>query len=366
MDERENRPSYQFEYDANAFSRLEHVEWILDTKHIDEYEFHGSTVGIREKLFELVPQQTTFYSSAVGAYQEFCSAFDNNPYNYMTGILDRKEDYISSDRTENYLVRWKVEGLDGVKEYIAPIGYLTESVEGLGRDQLRSELQRMLNGGRDACLQVVSEIREKSIQAWKNIQSYCGTFEMAAPVYSKQLRTDFFWLGVAWVFLVFSLFWHPWFQKIVDAVSDFSGIGLFLDQILKNAGGLYVVGSGIVLAILAVCLLRQTIYFLRKRTVLALMKQVAAYAVRLKELMEVELSVEQRLCAPLGRVLVRDCRTPELRELSELAEHPVDLEKKFLAGLEPQNFPQYHCTLWKKAVWIIVFDMIALIVVSVA
>lgn len=328
---------YQYEYELDDFSDLAHVRWIAE--HIEDFEFHGNTDSIRRDILDGIVKKNVFYSSCVNAYQEFCNAFDNNPYNYMTEVLDVPEDHISCLRTDHYLIRWK----EKEKEFVVPLAYLTET----GRKPDSQSLEDFVKKGRLACTDFFEQLREKSDEALGEIGEYLGGIEAVYPLRKKDAKGDILTVIFTWMALLMVLYLHPWGQQLLRQPG------------LKGTSGtdrkwLYM---GIVLCGMCIRMIQLTVRFARKQMVLRNMRQILEYGQRIKQLKNVAEEAEEVLYRPVEGILQKQGHIRELRDLEELSKRRLKFEHP--SALQPEQYCTYACTLRKSVMWILLLCILS-------
>ena len=338
---------YQYEYDLNDFNDLMHIQWVAE--RMEDYEFYGNTNIIRDELLKSITKKNVFYSDCVNRYRDFCRAFDNNPYNYMTGVLDNGEDYIASSCTDHYFVTVEEKG----ENYTVPIGYMTEKQSRPEKEKLRDLVDR----GRNACTEVFDQIDRKSGEALGEIEGYLGSMEMTLPQRKRRIRSDLLIFLLAWVFLLWSIQNHVWFQLTWDGLKTHMKISAVFYGLFSRTKDKKIILSGVIILLMGVRLVFLTMHLYKKHAVISCMEQIVMYGKRLKEMREASNAAEKVLYEPVKRKLEKNSYVPKLSELEALCMSSRDF--KYPKKLKPEEYCVYGCTLWKSAVWVLLVNLAA-------
>ncbi len=179
---------YLYEQDLNEFTDLQHIEWLAE--HLDEFTYTGSGTKIRDTLLNAIQKKNTFYDVCENSYKEFVDAFNNNPYDYQIGILEKHD--IETSHPMNYIVPWSHEGTT----YMVPVGYLMEKARDADFKKARTIILEHWANGRSKCADLMTSIinaRQPGQDYARRLQNMFGRTDGKSEMlkrYKGELKTD--------------------------------------------------------------------------------------------------------------------------------------------------------------------------------
>ena len=329
---------------AEKLEELLHIDWIVE--HLRDYEFYGGTDAIRRDLEERISMKNVYYSILLDDVRQMAGAFDNNPFNYRTDLLDLPSGCVRSAVPDNYFIEWA----EGNEIYVVPVGFLREHAEGTDVQRLTEKVQRLTGRGRAACRSVCSGISSITRDAVNAIAEYAVSFRAALPSLRRALFLSRLLLVGAWYFLISVFFVNPYVREYLSrftgasASSVLPGRGLsaagillqdppWLSRFPRYRGGwaeknLFRIPSDVpmqliltgLLALLFLLLIRQSVRVFRRDVMNRRMKQVVRHYDRMKKSYAAFEEVRQAVEDPMSDEPIRKLkRTEELHELLSYA-----------------------------------------------
>lgn len=318
-----------YEANNNDLTELDYIGWIAD--HIDEYEFHGDTVQIKEKLLDYITKRNTYYSDCKSVYYEFCKKFDNNPYNYRTELLRESEDYIATNLAENYMVPHSEDGL----EYQITVGYMRQS----NRPVKAEVWNNVLLEGRAKCQALIDIVDSVNSQAKAVIAPFESGMCKAAAPYKKQLLPEAILLLIGWLIMGYSLRNAEWIQLLLRYIKlDIPMKYIFRSLVVLVPNKLMVLCSA-ALFIVMLMLIGDVFTLFKKIAVQKKMQRVADYSKALDKRNVGLQATKKALSQPIEDEIKKENHVSEIIELVELTKKRFVF--KFPSGIKPEQYPTY-------------------------
>lgn len=344
--------AYQFQNELNEFRDLQHVTWVAE--HIDEYEFHGNTIQIKEQLLEYVKKKNVYYSTCNSVYHQFVDAFDNNPYNYRTEVLDEEEDYISSNFLNNYFIEWETED----EYYHIPIGYILHTNRKLAPEVVRE----LCTKGKEKCWKVFDSIRSHVGETQNSMNGYINRIYGCDAAYGRTIRKDTIHLFIAVILFIVSIHNNYWFNGIKNMILSKMPLKEIFQVGILGAPKIPMI-LGIILCVLGVFLIKYIYILFQKEYILRRIKQLNRYSDQLKEKWAFFQKGVAALNKPIEKKIGKESYREELLDLIEISKKRFEFN--FPKNLTPAQYPGFGLDLTVKIRKIIIFNVIILIILNV-
>ena len=346
---------------AEKMEELLHIEWIVE--HIRDYEFYGKTEAIRRDLTERISMKNVYYSILLEDVRQMEEAFDNNPFNYRTDLIDLPGDCVRSAVPDNYFVHWT----EGNETYIVPVGFLREHAEAEDMSRLTGKVQQLAAKGRSACRSICSSISSITREAVNEIAEYAVSYRARISGLTRSVFMARILLAAVWYFFLSALllnrYVRNYLMRFTGSSVSFSGnrntgsvVGRLLEEppwlqrFPRFRGGwveknLFRIPAEVpllqivtaVLAFTAVMLIVISVRTFHRDVMNRRMKQVVQHYDRMKKHYAALEQVRQAVEDPMSdEPIVKISRTNELRELLRLS--GIRFSFRYPRGIRPGDY----------------------------